>query len=255
MLRPRTDVLRLNADPLCSTFAGYEVQGVEAIAFSKDQAVAWLLLETKHIAGNGEMVAWLARGLVRGGEVYFDPEQMRKILPSAKVDNLSAEALAIFEREVFVIDEANGPARTGGIARAHRLTQRGALEAIAMLPLCYRVTDATEPDGQGYFWVTNVLCKPGPCEALEALPPGRLESVEQLVQLRIGAGSDAILAGKAPIIRLSNGGAASNWEGVAQLDDLGFLVIADKYPTEGQIFGFVPYRPSELLPGEQVGHK
>lgn len=240
-LKPRTDGLRLNIGQFCTAFHGYAVQGVEAIAFSNDQKDAWLLIETNRVGAPSDMVAWLAHGTVREGQIFLDPKQVERILPNAKVDNLSAEAITVFDRDVFVLEEANGPVGSKGAARAHRRTPTGALVPVPMPPLCYRVTDATQPDAQGRFWVTNVLCKPGPCEVLEALPPDHPEGVEQLVQLRIDAGSSAIVAGDAPIIRLSSGTTSSNWEGIVRLDSLGFLIIADKFSNQGRVFGYVPY--------------
>lgn len=240
-LRPRTEGLRLNLGQLCTAFHGYAVQGVEAIAFSSDRRDAWLLIESKRVGAQGEMVAWLAHGTVREGQILLDPKQVERILPNTKLDNLSAEAITVFEQDVFILEEANGPAGNGGAARAHRRAPQGALVSVPMPPLCYRVTDATQPDAQGRFWVTNVLCKPGPCEVLEALPPDHPEGIEQLVQLRIDARSRSIVAGDAPIVRLSRGTSSSNWEGIAQLDALGFLIIADKFSNQGRVFGYVPY--------------
>jgi hypothetical protein len=62
--------------------------------------------------------------------------------------------------------------------------------------------------------------------------------VERIVQMRIGA--DAIqLVDTAPLkLELRADGESRNWEGLAQLDDLGFLLVTDSFPTT--IFGFVP---------------
>ncbi len=65
------------------------------------------------------------------------------------------------------------------------------------------------------------------------------EGVERLVEFHYSPG-EIVLNQTPPIqLELDLELGSRNWEGLVRLDDLGFLLITDEYPTT--ILGFVPY--------------
>jgi hypothetical protein len=62
-------------------------------------------------------------------------------------------------------------------------------------------------------------------------------NVERLVEFQY-SDSGIQRVNRAPIQLVLEGLEGRNWEGIARLDDRGFLLITDRYPTT--LFGFVP---------------
>ncbi len=111
----------------------------------------------------------------------------------------------------------------------------------------YRITDATPADEQGRFWVMNYFF-PGDTkiaaqtDALKqkyGFPTAQAQSkiVERLVQFQWQE-NQIKLVDRPPIyLQLMPDDTARNWEGLARLDERGFLLVTDQYPQT--IFGFV----------------
>ena len=92
----------------------------------------------------------------------------------------------------------------------------------------------------GRFWVVNILAP----DQIGLLGSGSdAVPVERLVELQI---TDAgIVRTDTPVITLDleNQPGGRNWEGVARLDNLGFLLITDSSPRT--ILGFVPFATTD----------
>ena len=105
----------------------------------------------------------------------------------------------------------------------------------------YRITDATQLDADTRFWVTNYYW-PGDFKLLKlnenGIEQNDLEPVERLVEFQIT--DDGIRRTNTPPINLtlSEFGDSRNWEGIVRLNELGFLIVTDKFP--GTILAFVP---------------
>ena len=67
-----------------------------------------------------------------------------------------------------------------------------------------------------------------------------IKPVEQLIEFELQ--SESIVRTNTPPIKikLSEFGDSRNWEGVVRLNDIGFLVVTDKFP--GSILAFLPYK-------------
>lgn len=213
--------------------------GIEALAFEGD--FAYFLMESRR---GCTMEAYLARGVVNAESkvITLDDAPPVAIGLAHQACNLSAESIVIHGGRVLLLEEANGKNLVAA-PMAHVFSPT--LEKLASLPLPsidYRLTDATEPDVAGRFWVINYLWPPERRLLNPADDPEDPDApVEMLMEFQIGdAGIDRTAT---PPINLRQGRAPNtephNWEGVVRLDDLGFLVVTDTFPQT--VLGFVPH--------------
>jgi len=111
----------------------------------------------------------------------------------------------------------------------------------------YRITDVTELDENGRFWAINynfpgdrAIQEEDSLIAQYEEGPTHLTSdgVERLVEFQYS--SDGITRIEQPPIQLQLlDEDLRNWEGIVRLDDLGFLLVTDKFPET--ILAFVPF--------------
>jgi hypothetical protein len=214
-----------------SQIKGFE--GFEAIKFNGEQA--YLTIEASN-----PMRGYLVTGKLDPDlmSITMNPN-MVEIPPQAKIDNFADEALALFEDKIYTFYEANGVNdNPHPIAHTFDL-ELEPLESLPMTNIEYRVTDASAPDANGYFWVMNyffwgdlIKIKPGPDQFSPGIDQSGIlpQPLERLVQLRIT--EKGIIPGDQTPLRLalSENGSSRNWEALAALDDRGFLVATDKYP-------------------------
>ena len=112
----------------------------------------------------------------------------------------------------------------------------------------YRLTDATETDGEGRFWMINYL-KDGGVKKLDPAPDelaaqyglglthAEAQAVERLVEFQVT--EEGVVRTHTPPIQLQLlDDQSRNWEGIVRLGQRGFLLMTDKYPET--ILGFVP---------------
>ncbi|MGE5224246.1 MAG: hypothetical protein ACM3PY_17550 [Omnitrophica WOR_2 bacterium] len=218
-------------------------EGYESIAVKGQQI--FLTIE----ANPGKMMGYLVSGLISPGlrEIRLNVQNLAEITPQASIPNYADEALMIAGNRLFSFFEANGI-----LVNPHPVTHLYTfnLSPDGTLPipnLEYRITDATPPDSSGYFWVINSY------NILESeLKPSRdplsekynqstgfnpLSTVERLVEFQFTE-NGITLADRAPIqLVQADKLVPRNWEALARLDDLGFLLATDSYPST--ILGFV----------------
>jgi hypothetical protein len=115
----------------------------------------------------------------------------------------------------------------------------------------YRLTDATPLDRQGRFWAIDVFyagerslrTEDDPLSMAfgEGKTHSQLDIVERLIELQYSP--DGItLTGTPPIqLQLVGRNRPRNWEGLARLDEIGFLMVTDKWPET--ILGFIANPP------------
>lgn len=234
------------AAPGLAQLAGYE--GLEAIAFRGDQV--FVTIETSN---GSPMMGYLATGssMPDLSQIELDMTNLAEIAPPAPLANYSDETLLVKDDAVLTIYEANGNHINPGPA-AHQFSLE--LEPLGLLPfpaIEYRVTDATEVDENGRFWVINYLfpgdigkLNPAPDSIAERYGRGPThatsETVERLVELQIN--SDGMTLADTPPIQLEllADGEARNWEGIARLDERGFLLATDKFPETILAFVALP---------------
>ncbi|MFM1920839.1 MAG: hypothetical protein RLZZ303_2473 [Candidatus Hydrogenedentota bacterium] len=213
--------------------------GLEAIVVDGD--TVYLLIETRNRCA---MEAVLMRGAFTadGGQVEVDAASSVRLDLAHQVCNLSAETMLLHHGHVHVIEEANGAALVKSPVARRFDTGLKPLDAIRFPALDYRVTDATSPDAGGRFWVINYLWPP---ERRLLMPQDGAADpaapVEQLLELEVS--DEGIRRTESPAVDLRAGlpddSDAYNWEGLARLDEKGFLAVTDTHPRT--VLAFIPF--------------
>ncbi len=228
-------------------------QGFEAIAFEGDRAA----LTVERGLGD-EMSALLVTATldpVRG--LVLDRNATNLDVP-LRSDNHSYEALTRVDNSWLALFEANGVS-TSCASQALRVGDtRAAPVVVSVEAIPYRLTDATAVDADRRFWATQYSYRDvgdtAECErtiravgcfseAVDCDPRGgTARSVERLIELR----DDGVaVRPTGQVIRLLREARARNWEGIARLDQRGFVMVTDEWPRT--VLGFVP-SPDRPLP-------
>lgn len=231
------------AAPGLAQLPGYE--GLEAIAFYGDQV--FMTIET---SAGAPMMGYLMNGRIAPdlSQIELDVTNLIEIAPPVPLSNYSDETLLVIDETVLTIYEANGRFINPTPA-AHQFNTN--LEPLGTLPfpaIEYRVTDATEVDENGRFWVINYLFPgdigklgPAPDNLFEQYGRGPTHAASKVVErlLELQASDSGITLTNTPPIQLDllPDDVARNWEGIVRLDERGFLLATDKFPET--ILGFV----------------
>lgn len=224
-------------------------QGCEAIAFVGNQL--FVLVEAR--AKNDAMRSYLLRGHIAPdlSKAHLQASTARSISITTDLPNMSAEAVSAVGDTLVVLQEANG-ANVNPHPQV-RLFDRS-LRPLGTRPfptIEYRITDATSTDVQGRFWAMNyffpgerMLLQPALDSLVARYGTGashrRRDVVERIVEFRYTA-RGVVRTDTPPLpLVLAPNGESRNWEGLARLDDRGFLVVTDRFPET--ILAFVPAR-------------
>lgn len=222
-------------------------EGLEAIVFSGEDV--YITIETDQ---GSEMAGYLVAGRIASdlSELTVNSSEIFVIPPQTSIDNYSEESALYFDGMVMTIYEANGQ-NVNEAPIIHRFDpQLNSLESIPFPNIEYRLTDVTLPDENGRFWAINYIFEgsinkldpaPDPLVAAHGIGPTHAANniVERLVEFQY-TDSGVLLTDTAPIqLTLLSDGTARNWEGIAQLDERGFLLATDKFPDT--ILAFVPF--------------
>ncbi len=243
-----TEPLQPIAVPLSSTpsrryIDGYE--GFEAIAFDGERA--YLAIEAS--PGN-KMIGYLVAGTIAPdlSRLLLDLDQLAPLPSATALSNKSEETLLVASNSVLAIHEANG-VRVNPTPVAQRFDRT--LRPLGALPFPaveYRITDATEIDDDGRFWVINYFF-PGDLALRTPTDPiadtygqgpthAARSGVARLLEMQYTA--EGITLVEQPPIQLELGPLSlHNWEGIVRLEDRGFLLVTDKFPST--ILGFIAY--------------
>lgn len=239
-ISPRVVPFRFSS--LKQKISGYE--GFEAIVIEGERV--FLTIETRQTGG---MAAALVTGTILPGlaGIQLDAERYEMIPAQAAIANFSDEAITLAEGELISLYEANGR-QFNPTPVAHRFELNLQPQGVILAPnLEYRITDATSVNSSGRFWAVNYFF-PGDTKIQPVIDPiaekyGRGAShagekqVERLVEMQWSR-QKIMLVERAPIyLALAGKDTARNWEGIARLDERGFLLVTDQYPET--ILGFV----------------
>jgi len=211
VLHPRPRAITLS-QPL--DMEGFE--GFEAICLSKGQAFVLAETETETLT-----LGHLLRGTA---DLDLDCSQLEKLEPPIQMKNLSYEAMVASADGVLAIPELNDLDH----AQATLIDGQGGLQPVPFPRLRYRVTDATNTDEYGFFWVSNVHW---PGDGLGSTTTG----VERLLRLR-WTGHEVTGPDQIVDLALPEEG-IRNWEGVARFER-GLLMVTDEHP--GTLLAWVP---------------
>lgn len=224
-----------------TSIRGFE--GFEAIAIDGDR-----VFMTIEAHPNG-MMGYLVAGQIAPdmSEIHMDTARLSQIQPQTGIPNFSDEALLVFGSRLISIYEISGGLFNPNPV-AHMFDFSLQLQDILAFPdIPYRISDATSPDDSGRFWAINFTLR-GEVEATTSsgsLLDGfreelsQFETLERLVELQFSE-DGIVLSGTPPILlELTGSQQNSNWEAIARLGDLGFLIATDEHPDT--ILAFVPY--------------
>lgn len=223
---------------------GYE--GFEAIAVDGDQV--FLTIEAND---QGAMQGYLIRGtfLPEGNSIVLEPDTLTQIPTPVQIFNSAYETLILADGQVVTFFEANGKILNPSPLAYAKDDLSTEFTPLELTNIEYRLTDATDLDAEGNFWVMNVFM---PIEfwfytnsdpIADQYGQGSTHAinnhVERLLELKYNDGQIS-LSGERPIyIELIDDAHSRNWEAVVRLDDLGFLAMTDTYP--GTMLGFIPF--------------
>ena len=228
----------LNAPGLKESIPNF--QGYESIVFHGDQV--FLTIE----AGEGtDMHGYLVSGEIVAdeSEITLDVSNVVEIPMAFPSDNHSDEAILIMGDSVLTFFEINGadlnPAPVAHIFDLD-LDPQG---TISFPTLEYRLTDAAAD--RDNFWVINYFF-PGDTDMAPSVDPlaetygegpthAQQDQVERLVEMKYSPNGISF-ANSAPIQLTLDGDTARNLEGLVLLDEQGFLLVTDKFPSTMLIF-------------------
>jgi hypothetical protein len=183
--------------------------------------------------------------------VVMDMDRLISIPLGLNIPNVAEEAIVIDGQRVITLSEANGlNVNPEPKAKVFNIDAEF-VESLPMPQIEYRVTDASALDEEGRFWVINyyypkerVKLDPAPDPELVRFgDPGSFDPdlcIERLLELRLTADNRIVRTDRPPVnLELLPDGQCRNWEALVRLDDLGFLLMTDKYP--GTLLAFVPF--------------
>lgn len=213
-------------------------QGYEAIGFHDDRI--YLTIE----AGEGlDMHGYIVSGVAGDDAVTINPDSLFELALPIASENHSDEALVVTDEQVLAFYEINGAELNPHPAAQVFDLDLHPLAAIPFPALEYRVTDAAWSGEEiwviNYYFPGGEIPEPDTDPLVETFGKGSTHSqfkhVERIVGLHYTQGG-ITLGGQAPL-QLELIEDARNWEGLALMDDSGFLMVTDKYP--GTMLGFV----------------
>jgi len=227
---------------LLSNIPGYE--GFEAITFLDDEL--FMTIEAKTNEG---MMGYLVKGEVESGSgvIRLDPTTLREVSPQSDVRNMTYESLVLTGAGLMTFHEINGVGLNSNPEVVVYDFELAVKPSLALEHLEYRITDATDIDSDGRFWLINyywpgdeaVMSNKDPLAERFGEGPSHLksEAVERLVEFKVENGW-VKMTNHPPIQLELIENDSRNWEGIVRFGESGFLMVTDKYPTT--IFAFVP---------------
>ena len=259
----RSEPLKPKALPLVGSriYATTESWGVTAAGFEA-MAVSgqtlYLLIEGQSPQAQKDMHTYLVSGAIAPdhSQIVLDLSAPVELPQQAHFYNLSYESLTVVGDRLVAFYEVNTPALNPS---PRAVVIDPATRAVTTLPMSAvdaRITDVTPPDERGEFWALS-CCLLG--EALIATDldviaqeygltvlTAPVHETPQFVPLRYT--DQGIVRADQPAVSATwtDGTVFENWEGIARLDDRGFLIVTDQYPDTR--LGFMPVAPGALKP-------
>lgn len=235
----------INDDRVSKTVDGFE--GFESLVFIEDRV--YLTIESR---GGDPMRSFLIKGEVdqrSEEEIYIilDAEQMLELPVQNNVSNASYESITTDGEYLYAIFEQNGIEQN---EEPLVLVIDQELNIVNEYPITagnFRITDASKFDENNEFWVINYFF-PGdehlkvevdPVSERFGLPESHAydERIERLIRVRLEHDHFEIIDQPPIYLALLENGEARNWEGLVVFDEIGFLLVTDKFPNS--ILGLV----------------
>lgn len=239
--------IKISPANLSEQINGFE--GFEAITFIEDEV--FLTIESS----GDKMMGHLIKGEINDSfdEIELNLNSLKKIEPQASIGNASDETLIAIGDKLLSIYEANGE-NVNPKPVAHLFDKNMSLLRKIVLPnIEYRITDGIwlEKSNElvllNYFWPGDQEAyKPANDRILYNLRENTIQKESKAVEriIFLNYSEDGItLSDKEPIqIQLMENGESRNWEGLVEIDSLGYIIATDKYPET--ILAFI--RKSEI---------
>ena len=223
---------------LSTELAGFE--GFEAIVFIGN--TAYLTIET---SGGDPMKGYIVMGAVDSdGEnlrsITLDRDSLLELPMQNDSRNATYEALTSDGDSIYAFYEQNGTEQNDSPYAVRLTLDLSEVTHISIDSINFRVTDATLMDADGGFWIFNYFF-PGDTHLAVGddflsnrygLGETHLENrpIERLVKYQLTS-SGFVIADQPPIyLKLLDQNVARNWEGLVAFDEIGFLLITDKFP-------------------------
>ena len=229
--------IKWNSSGIDKHIRGFE--GYESIVFNDDTVYVTIEAERRKINSG-----FIARGIIDNNKIKIDDKSLKKIKTPVTLRNMTYETILINNNSVITIYEVNSD-KVNNSPIYHQFDMDLESHSTKPFPFTeYRITDATEIDEEGKFWVTNYFW-PGDYSLLKPdlnytiTSKKDIKPVERLLEFKMVDGT-IVRTETTPInIKLSEFGDSRNWEGIVRLDDKGFLIVTDKFP--GTILAFIPF--------------
>jgi hypothetical protein len=221
--------------------------GFEAAAIAGDRI--YLQIEC-FTGGNPPMKSFIISGAMSEEGIRLDVDSVIELPMQSNYSNLSYESLILSEDSLIAIYEANGvEANPDALAYTIAL-ETGELSTIPMLNIPYRITDASEMDEEGNFWVINYFY---PGEAFLDTENDLIFAefgmgtsqrqyggyVERLLEFHYGENGIELVDHNPIQLEMRDESYGRNWEGIARLGEMGLLLVTDKFPET--LFAFIPF--------------
>ena len=214
-------------------------EGFESIAFDDKQI--YVTIEAEH--GN-QNCGYLVKGTLNDCGIKLDGGSLQELQTPVTLRNMTFETIIAAGESIISIYEVNAK-NINKNPFYYEFDRNLEMHSKKPFPYTYfRITDATELDSLNRFWAINYFW-PGDFELLnpdidfKSIDKKDIKPVEQLLEFELR--KDSIIRTKTPPleIKLSEFGDSRNWEGLVRLNDIGFLIVTDKFP--GSILAFLPY--------------
>ena len=233
------------------TAAGFEAMAVYG-------QTLYLLIEAQTPQSQKDMHTYLVSGTLEAGgnQLQLDLSAPVELPQQAHFYNLSYESLTVAGDKLIALYEVNSRALNPAPYAVVIDPETRAISTLPMPAVGARITDVTPPDERGQFWALS-CCLLG--EALIATDldviakeyglsvlTAPVHETPQIVPLRYT--DQGIVRADLPALSAAwtDGTVLENWEGIARLDDRGFLIVTDQYPDTR--LGFLPAPSGALKP-------
>ena len=240
------DIIKFNTPNYKKTIPGFD--SFESIAFRGFEV--FITIEVKF---PDSMSAKLVRGHIDNKtlEITIPEQNFINLEIPHFIDNMSYESILIDNNNVYTFFEANGnKVNSNPFSFLTSLNSMNTTK-IGFPNIEYRITDATRVDMNNNFWMINYYY-PGDEKKLQPdsdyltnkyiLGKSHKVSkrVERLVEFKI-KDNEIKITKKLPIqLKLDKGETSRKWEALCRLEDKGFLIATDKFPTT--ILGYIPLK-------------
>lgn len=227
-----------NSSGVDKNISGFE--GFESIIFNDDTVYVTIEAEKRNTN-----YGFIARGIIDtvNNEIKINKKSLKEIKTPVTLRNMTFETILFNNNSIITIYEVNSE-KVNKTPIYYQFDKDLKTNIVKPFPFTeYRITDATEIDEDGKFWVINYFW-PGDYELLKPnlnytiAKKKDIKTIERLLEFQF-VDEKIIRTETMPInIELSEFGDSRNWEGIVRLDDKGFLIVTDKFP--GTILAFIP---------------